>query len=222
MLRRRAFTLIELLVVVAIIGILVAALLPAIQHARAAARRVTCKNNMRQIGLAVLQFADTHRGYFPESVSTSNDYSRSWVYTLEPYLESVDAIRLCPDDQKNTKRMLGKGTSYVLNGYLTENQYLDRGFETWRKLTKLKALSKTIVSFEASDRWDLDYARPYVWFTESLLSVRPVLFAVQREVQTNRHDGASHYLYADGHVDMIDEAQIADWCLAGIDFARPQ
>ena len=63
-LRRRAFTLIELLVVVAIIAIVVALLLPAVQQAREAARRTTCKNNLKQIGVALHNYESTH-GVFP-------------------------------------------------------------------------------------------------------------------------------------------------------------
>src|SRR5215475_11308097 len=63
---RRAFTLVELLVVIAIIGLLVALLLPAIQAAREAARRAQCKNNLKQIGLALHNY-ESARGLFPPS-----------------------------------------------------------------------------------------------------------------------------------------------------------
>jgi len=71
--RTHGFTLIELLVVIAIIAILIALLLPAVQQAREAARRSQCKNNLKQIGLALHNYHDTHRMFPPGWVGRDQD-----------------------------------------------------------------------------------------------------------------------------------------------------
>lgn len=77
---QRGFTLIELLVVIAIIAILIALLLPAVQQAREAARRSSCKNNMKQIGLALHNYHDTHQVLPPGDINAGG-YDSGWLLT---------------------------------------------------------------------------------------------------------------------------------------------
>ena len=94
--RRFAFTLIELLVVIAIIAILIALLLPAVQQAREAARRSTCKNNLKQIATALHNYAETFGSFppgtvrrFATGVDSWDTQMVSWLARLLPFMDEV-------------------------------------------------------------------------------------------------------------------------------------
>ncbi|MEX1233346.1 MAG: DUF1559 domain-containing protein [Planctomycetaceae bacterium] len=87
---KSGFTLIELLVVIAIIAVLIALLLPAVQQAREAARRTQCKNNLKQIGLALHNYHDTFRVFPFGGVPGNNmgwSMAMNWRYDILPYLD---------------------------------------------------------------------------------------------------------------------------------------
>ena len=236
MAKRRAFTLIELLVVIAIIAILAAILFPVLSQAREAAKKTSDSSNMRQLAVAMVMYATDNDGGTPSSMhGAGSNVQRAWVYNLAPYTTKVDELRICPADPKGRDRTRLQGTSYVINGYLSDlNDEMDPLEITagmTRSLDNLPKASETmlfwVIAFSKSAATYDDHVHSYYWFQTTNPETRwnRILSEIQPDVfnrsQSNRTAGNANYVYADTHVKNRPAGQIRAWALEGFDFAKP-
>lgn len=207
------FTLIELLVSITIVGVLSALALPVLRNGLNGAKQAKCSSNLRQIGLALLAHASDNDGRLPKT-SHSGGSKNSWIYSLAPYLDDMDEIRICPGDPFAAKRLAALGTSYTLNSIVFNPAYDGDGnvVSKFDRLTLIPKPSQTLFATVVSDQKfgiGADHTHSEAWdtWTAVLVDIAPDRFR-PGPPSADRTKGRSNYLYADGHVETLEAARL--------------
>ena len=228
----KGFTLIELLVVIAIIAILAGLLLPALAKSKSKAIQIHCLSNMKQMGVGMLLYAEDSNGQLPGNFHHNTNLKYNWTDALSPYLGSVDSIRLCGADPRKKEKEELNGTSYILNDHLTAPLYNAFGemVEAAVSIDELKDSTTTVCFFESSDQLAVSAISSACVACSRAWNLGG-WNAVIKDIQPDRHrsgvsvadrsEGKANYLFADGHVELVDAHLIKSMIEAGLNPAKP-
>ena len=177
----------------------------AVGNALVAANQAKCMSNQRQIGLALLSYANENEGIFPPTTHSTGSWKkeRSWIYELAPYLGNVDEIRICPADPAARRERIRKmnATSYVLNDLVFDSYEHNR-------LLLIPRPSRTVLMFILSESRAPSITRDHIhgdeWTTwaAALNDIEPDRHRSGAR-SGNRTKGSANYLFADRHVENI-------------------
>ena len=208
---KRRFTLIELLVVIAIIAILAAMLLPALAQARAKARQVSCLSQLKQLGLGLILYADSHDGRYINAApiagmprGSQGDNVCWWRFYVQPYVGDWQVL-VCQ-----------VGLRTVANAPDSTNQFhFNYGYNNalGSRTTSSVTTPSMLLAFSDASHWNSDGCggRSAAW---SRCDLRPAGNACGANTAGNwvslctRHNNGSNIVYVDGHADLKNALNI--------------
>ena len=220
--KRGIFTLIELLIVIAIIAVLAAMLLPALNKARARAKEIQCRNNLKQCGLIFVQYAGDHSGWTmpAKATDTTIGWRRTWRVLLgmlnymPPYEQGKKGMANCPAVEFDTSNDTDSTNSYGLRKWSSDWTGVGvvcvaSSTDTFYSRREQYLDSRTMFAADSAVEGSaLSYDEVY-FIMEGTGVLRSSLSGNTKNIGI-RHGDKANYLYGDGHVDGVSCGEVAE------------